>query len=73
MEIVARDRKALEPILNAGRADVKAFLKGRDKLADVEREVQKFKKDFSVEKMPGQGVRGGPPERPVTPPAGGAR
>ncbi|MEZ5356824.1 MAG: hypothetical protein R2762_29655, partial [Bryobacteraceae bacterium] len=64
VEIVARDRKALQPILNAGRADVKAFLKGRDKLEDVEREVRKVKKDFAVEKMPGAGVRGGPNERP---------
>ncbi|MGH9675451.1 MAG: hypothetical protein ACRD44_19945 [Bryobacteraceae bacterium] len=45
-EFVARDRKALVPILNARRADVKAFEKGRHTRAEIEAEIKKVKKDF---------------------------
>ena len=44
VEFVARDRSAFKAVL----ADpaIKAFLKGRDKRADVEAEFKKHKKDF---------------------------
>ena len=44
VEFVARDRSAFKAIL--ADSTVKAFLKGRDKRADVEAEFKKYKKDF---------------------------
>lgn len=46
-EFVARDRTALLPILND--PSIKAFLKGRDKRADIEKEFKLHKKDFDFE------------------------
>lgn len=59
VEFAARSRRALLPILNSGRTDVKAFVKGRDRKEDIELEIKKFKKDFDAEKLSGEGVRGG--------------
>jgi hypothetical protein len=65
VEIVARDRQALRPILESGRTDVKVFLIGKDTREDIEREVRKVKKDYDREK---------PPAGPIAQPApGGAR
>jgi hypothetical protein len=47
VEFVARDRAALRPILND--PSVKAFLKGRDKREDLEKEFKLHKKDFDFE------------------------
>lgn len=48
-EFVAADRKPLLPIL-ADR-NVKAFLKGRDKLQDALLEFKKHKKDFDINRF----------------------
>jgi hypothetical protein len=49
VEFVALDRKAFASILTDKRV-VQAFVKGRDKPEDVEREVKKHKADFSIGK-----------------------
>ncbi len=49
VEFVARDRSAFEQILNENRADVKVFVKGRAKKADIERELRQYKKDFNLD------------------------
>ena len=50
-EFMARDRRGLAPILNAGRADVVAFLRnhpGTTKAA-VEPAFRRFKRDFDLD------------------------
>jgi hypothetical protein len=47
VEFVARDHAALLPILND--PFIKAFLKGRDKREDIEKEFKRHKADFSFE------------------------
>ena len=47
VEFVAQDRSAFKSIL--GDATIKAFLKGRDKRADIEAEFKKYKKDFDFD------------------------
>jgi hypothetical protein len=47
VEFVALDRAALVPILNDART-LKAFEKGKHKLADIERELRRFKQNFSL-------------------------
>jgi hypothetical protein len=49
VEFVARDRAALRDIL--ADTAVKAFLKDRDKRADIETEFKKYKKDFDFDKL----------------------
>jgi hypothetical protein len=48
VEFVARDRKALAPILADART-LKAFEKGKAKKDDIERELKIYRKDFSLE------------------------
>jgi hypothetical protein len=48
VEFVARDRKALQPILSDPRT-LKAFERGKSKKDDIERELKIFRKDFSLE------------------------
>lgn len=48
-EFVAADRHALLPILSD--RNIKAFLKGKDKMDDVVKEFKKLKKDFDVTKF----------------------
>ncbi len=69
-EFMARDKRGLAPILNAGRADVVAFLRhhpGTTKAA-VEPAFRRFKRDFDLDSF----LR--PPNVPAPPPvAGGAQ
>ena len=53
VEIVAREQKALQPILQSGRPDVKAFLRGRDRKEDIEQELRRFKRDFDANRFLG--------------------
>ena len=46
VEFVARDKKALEPILSDKRPNVKVFRKGRATRQQIESEFLKHKKDF---------------------------
>lgn len=48
VEFVARDRKAFEGILKDNRT-VQAFEKGKAQKVDVERELKRFRKDFSLD------------------------
>jgi hypothetical protein len=47
VEYVARDQSALLPILND--KSIKVFVKGKDKKTDIEAELKKYKKDFSLD------------------------
>ncbi len=49
VEFVARDRSAFDQILNEKRSDVKVFVKGKAKKADIESEFRKYKKDFNID------------------------
>ncbi len=51
-EFVALDRTAFKPILDQQdrSVDVKAFVKGKDKKADVEAEFRKLKRDFDADR-----------------------
>ena len=49
-EFVARDRKALLPILNDSRIAGRVFDKTRSAKADIEREIRKHKRDFDLER-----------------------
>lgn len=53
VELVAADANAFAPVLSAsqGRADVKAFERGKSTKAEVEQEIKKVKKDFDVDKL----------------------
>lgn len=53
VEIIARERKHLLPMLNSTRADVKVFLRGRDRKDDIERELKLYKRDFDVHRFLG--------------------
>jgi len=54
VEFVAADRAAFLPILNERRPDVKAFVKGVARRADIETEFRKHKSDFNLDRF---GVR----------------
>jgi hypothetical protein len=47
-EFVARDRKALVPILSDSRLSGRVFEKGKSRRDDIERELKKHKKDFNI-------------------------
>jgi len=47
VEFVARDRKAFEKVLSDARV-VKAFEKGKDTRENIEKELRKYRKDFSI-------------------------
>jgi hypothetical protein len=49
VEFVALDRKAFAAILSDSRT-LKSFIKGRDKGADIEKELKVFRKDFALGK-----------------------
>ena len=49
VEFVARDMSAFQTILND--KTIKVFIKGRDKKADIEAELKKYKKDFDLDKF----------------------
>ncbi len=51
VEFVARDRKALLPILQSANPAVKAFEKGKAKAEDIEKEFKKHKKDFTLDDL----------------------
>ncbi len=48
---VARDRSGFKQILEDRRADVKIFEKGKAKRADIENELRKHKRDFSLDRL----------------------
>jgi hypothetical protein len=49
VEFVARDRQAFEEIFND--KTIKVFEKGKDNKDDIDKELKKFKKDFSLDKL----------------------
>ena len=49
IELVTRNRAVLKAVLED--ANVKAYLKGRDKREDAEAEFKKLKKDFSIDRF----------------------
>jgi len=51
VEFVARDRKALAPMLTDPRSDIKVFEKGKANRDDIEREFRKYKKDFDLDRF----------------------
>ena len=51
VEFVARDRKALAPILNANRADVKAFVRGQDSRQTIDTELRRHKRDIDLDQV----------------------
>jgi hypothetical protein len=51
VEFVAHDRKILAPIENSGRADVKTFVRGKDKKEDIDRELKRVKRDIDLDKL----------------------
>ena len=53
VEFVARDRKALAPILNDNRPEVKVFEKGRATKEAIQTEFRKYKRDFDIERFGG--------------------
>ncbi len=52
VEFVALERAAFAPVLDEKdrRVDVKVFVKGKDKKADIETEFRKLKRDFDIER-----------------------
>lgn len=54
VEFVALDRAAFAPILADRSADVKSFLKGREKREDIEKELIKVKRNLDLDTL---GVR----------------
>jgi hypothetical protein len=48
VELVARDRAALKPVLESSRADVRAFEKGRRPAAAIEQEFRRYRRDFEL-------------------------
>ena len=48
VEFVARDRAALQPILNDSRLAGRRFEKGRSTKEEIERELKKHKRDFDA-------------------------
>ncbi|MFN7919434.1 MAG: hypothetical protein U0Q16_05015 [Bryobacteraceae bacterium] len=71
-EFVGRTRAALDPILKANRADVKAFVRGIHSKQAIEVEMKKVKKDFDADKFVNSGHKG-QAELPAKPAPGGAR
>ena len=53
VEFVARDRKALGPILNENRAGVRVFEKGRASREAITTEFRKYKRDFDIDRFGG--------------------
>lgn len=51
VEFVARDRAAFRGILTAGRADVRAFVRGQRSRAEVETEVKRVRRDFALDQI----------------------
>jgi hypothetical protein len=51
VELVARDRKALEPVLNDRRPGVKVFERGRTRAVEIETEFRKHKRDFQLDRL----------------------
>jgi hypothetical protein len=49
VEYVARDLASAQQILND--KSIKAFIKGKDKRADIELELRKFKNDFNLDRF----------------------
>ena len=51
VDLIARDRKAFQPIYAEGRADVKVFERGKSARAEVETEARRIIKDFDLDKF----------------------
>jgi hypothetical protein len=52
VEISAPDKRAFAAV-QADRRVVAAFVKGKHKRADIEKEIRKYKPDFSLDRKPG--------------------
>jgi hypothetical protein len=59
VEVAAPSMRMLAPLRGDSRPGVQVFERGRDSRADVEREIRKIRKDFSLERFlgPGREVR----------------
>jgi hypothetical protein len=53
VELIARDKRAFQPLLTANRADVKVFERGKATITDLEREFRKVKPGFDGGKFIG--------------------
>jgi hypothetical protein len=51
VEFVARNRAAFAQLLADTRSDVKVFERGKDKKANIENELRKYKKDLNLDAM----------------------
>lgn len=51
VELVARDRKALEPVLSDRRPSVKVFERGKARAAEIQAEFRKYKRDFELDRF----------------------
>ena len=51
VEFVARERRALAPILNHGRADVRVFERGKARREDIEAEFRRHKASFDFSRF----------------------
>lgn len=59
VEVTAPSARMLAPLRGDSRPGVQVFERGRNSREDVEREIRKIRKDFSLERFlaPGLGVR----------------
>ncbi|MFN7921462.1 MAG: hypothetical protein U0Q16_15275 [Bryobacteraceae bacterium] len=48
-EFIARDRKSLDPLLKANRADVKTFIRGVHAKQDIDLQLKAFKRNFDID------------------------
>lgn len=51
VELVARDRRALAPVLNDRRPEVKVFERGKARAAEIEAEFRKHTRDFDLDRL----------------------
>lgn len=51
VELVARDRKALEPVLSDRRPSVKVFERGKAQAAEIQAEFRNYKRDFELDRF----------------------
>jgi hypothetical protein len=59
VEFVSRDRLAMAPLLTDTINNLKIFQKGKDSRDDLEAEMRKYKKDFSLDGFAATAVGGG--------------
>jgi hypothetical protein len=55
VEVSAPSARMLAPLRGDARPEVRLFERGRDSREDVEREIRRIRKDFTLERFPGPG------------------